>query len=144
VHFSDNTYQASLLNDYEKLTAPPSNSTLLARYTRAIPITGPSGLGRFAGLSLANTDTRIYYGIPVITVLHRIDTRNWARLLLLYYGGEFLNAEQQRYLEDVAYEPYAKLQFGNYPVDLVYLTPTCGMDPDMFRSLQFNIVLPFR
>lgn len=145
VQFSDNSYQTHLLQDWEKTTAPPVGSLLLARILASRPLIGGSGpLGRFSGFTAASRDTRIYYGIPVVTVLHRIETRNWARLLLTYYGYEFLSPEQMRYIENVAYEPYARLQFGNYPVDLSYLTPTCGMDPDMFRSTRFNVVLPFR
>ncbi|MBL7812873.1 MAG: hypothetical protein JNL57_11665 [Bacteroidetes bacterium] len=144
VQFSDDSYQASLLQEWEKMSSPPAGSTILARLSNMRPINSGGPLGGFAGFTAANRDTRLYYGIPVITVLHRIETRNWARLLLTYYGYEFLSAEQMQYIENVAYEPYARLQFGNYPVDLSYITPTCGMDPDMFRSLRFNVVLPLR
>lgn len=144
VNFSDDSYQASLLQEWEKMSAPPAGSFILARLNNLRPINSGGPLGGFGGFSLASRDTRLYYGIPVITVLHRIETRNWARLLLTYYGYEFLSPQQMEYIENVAYEPYARLQFGNYPVDLAYITPTCGMDPDMYRSLRFNVVLPLR
>jgi len=110
---------------------------------------GTSSTGKFGALSngrsnsTSNNNIPIFYGLTTQTLLNRIESRNMARSVIAYYYPEFLTSTQIQYLEAVFYEPYIRLIFGNYPVNVFYNPPTC-QGPDGGPSHTFNIVLPVR
>ena len=115
-----------------------------------MPIGGGNsgGTGRFSNLILGSVPAPgnkipIFYGVPTQTLLNRIESRNMARAIIAYYYPEFLTEAQIQYLQAVFYEPYTRLIFGNYPVNVYYNPPTCQA-PDNSASHSFNIVLPAR
>jgi len=129
---------------YPRPPSPPGSSGFYTPRIASLPITAPSAaLARLASLGVTSNRIPIFYGLPTQTLLNRIESRNMARQVIAYYYPEFLTEAQIEYLQTVFHEPYTRLIFGNYPVNVFYNTPTCG-NLDNPVSHNFNIVLPLR
>lgn len=149
VSFSDDYRPISLLSPTEINPLPPATASGVR------PIAWPSSsLLRDAGSPKNTRSTtttvpqiKIFYGVPTQTVLNRMESRNMARAVVAIYGlwgSEFLTDPQIQYLDYVLNEPYVRLIWGNYPVNVWYIPPTCGLIVDGNYSHRFNIVLPAR
>ncbi len=151
VSFADDYRKHPLLMGSEILPNPPSNGfRFSSNISSSLESSGLGGrIGTIAGASGGDSRHRIpiFYGVTTQTLLNRIESRNMARAVVAYYGlwgSEFLTQPQMVYLDYVLNERYTRLIFGNYPVNVYYNTPTCGLGPDYRENYKFNVVLPAR